>query len=219
MDKATASIFCMVLLSLIGSGCEEEVDQEAVWREQLQRTNDKFSAETRQRTDALIAAVEHAKAEAAAVCAAGGQCEVPLQNSGSWSLYETPDPLTGKKALRIALTNSASTAPYDTAFLNLVCNKDRKSEAYLAIRKRVASSAQIVGIRIDQAEPQKWRAEPAVDNEGLFLTRPSALAKAMINAKRVLFQYKPVGEPEVTVTFEVVGLATAAARLIEACKW
>ncbi len=144
----------------------------------------------------------------------------------SWRVYNTTSPMDDSQgiALELDATNEVQAWLKNVRPTLTVRCKENRTEIYVHTYTQAKSGAysyQKAGVRIridkNPAYNQSWG--KSTDGEALFAPHPIQLAKSMLGAEEMIFEFLPFNSSLALVRFNLRGFYSHIGKVAAACGW
>ncbi|MGE0456244.1 MAG: type VI secretion system-associated protein TagO [Vicinamibacteria bacterium] len=155
-----------------------------------------------------------------------GTSPTPPRTTGGWQLAESRSPMDDSRIVVLSLAAENEAAGWlarQRPGLVIRC-ASRKTDVYVITGMSVNPELGLhekatVTVRFDATAPRTMVAFQSTDDEALFLPGGVTLARQLVGAKRLVFEFTPFRSSPQQVFFDLAGLRKAIAPVQEACGW
>jgi hypothetical protein len=158
--------------------------------------------------------------------AVAGEGPATSVENGKWEAEENVSPLDGSRAVYLNLKAEQSVpgmAGLGGFPLMVIRCKSRATDVFINTGSLPfdpdSGGKYSVRLRLDDGQPftQYWNESAGYDS--LFSPNPIELAKELAAAKKLAFEFKPLGSVPVATWFDLTGLDGLIGKVADACGW
>jgi hypothetical protein len=147
--------------------------------------------------------------------------------SGGWTVAETKSAIDDSKTVVLALraNNNIAAWPRQVSRPMLFARcKEGKVDLFINVGVRAANEygsvdTAAVRVRVDSRPAEAISMNESTDGQALFFPDPRATIKAILDSRRLLFEFTPFNSQPAQTTFTLTGLTTVLPKLMKACDW
>ncbi len=146
--------------------------------------------------------------------------------ANAWQVYNNTDSFTGKKEASV-YTDSVEglSCSWSNKKATLVINcTDNKTEVYISTDCYLSDSDYDydygeVAYKIDDGSIRTSGFTASISNKALFAPSPIPLTRSLFDHDKITMRFRPYGENQETITFNIKGLKQRIKPLQQACNW